>query len=65
MKNSFSEDDENLQEFLEAEGFLTDEDRESYSVPVRELIYSEMIDRFEEEHKSTGRVVTLADFEKR
>ena len=38
--------------------------RESYSFPVRDLIYSEMIDRYGEEHDSVDRVVTLAGFEK-
>ena len=64
LQISFSEDDENLEEFLEDEGFIVNDDRESYSFPVRDLIYSEMIDRYGEEHDSVDRVVTLAGFEK-
>ena len=44
---SFSDDCEDLEEFLEAEDFFADVDRENYSIPVMDLIYSPMLDRLQ------------------
>lgn len=60
LQISFSEEDENLEEFLEDEGFFFDVDREKYLIPARDLIYSEMIDVYGEEHRTGARVVTPA-----
>ncbi len=64
LQISFSDDDENLEEFLEAEGFFSDEDREIYSVPVKDLIYSTVMDMFAKQHKNIGAAVLLEDFDK-
>lgn len=59
---NFPGDSENLEEFLMAEGFFVDEDMESYSIPVIDLVYSEMIDRLEGGNNSSdSRVVTLSE----
>ncbi len=59
---SFPDDSENLEEFFTSEGFFIDEDRENYSIPVIDLVYSEMIDRLEAENNSSdSRVVTLSE----
>ncbi|MCR5487323.1 MAG: hypothetical protein K6F35_07300 [Lachnospiraceae bacterium] len=67
LQISFPEMDEedSLEEFLEAEGFFLEEDRETYSVPVKDLIYSEKLDEYQEGHRSSGRVVTLSELEKK
>lgn len=64
LQVSFSDDDENLEDFLEMEGFLTVEDGQSYKVPVKDLIYSEMLERFGEEHDTDGRIITFSEFDR-
>ncbi|MCR5410701.1 MAG: hypothetical protein K6E90_06955 [Lachnospiraceae bacterium] len=64
LQISYKYDDENVEEFLEAEGFLSDDDNDIYSIPVKELMYSEILDAFDERHTSGARVVTPASLEK-
>ncbi len=47
----FSDDCENLEEFLAEEGFFVDEDSGIYCVPVVDLIYSPMLDRLQERYR--------------
>lgn len=58
LEISYSYDDEGLEEFLEAEGFLLEDDDDICSIPVDELIYSEILDTFDEGDASLSRVVT-------
>lgn len=61
---SFSDDCENLEEFLESEGFLIDDDREFYSVPLIDLIYSETMDRWlKERNPDHNNVITVSELE--
>ena len=64
LQISFSDDDENLEEFLEMEGFLTDEDGQIFSIPVHELIYSELLERYAEEHHAEGQIMTLSELKR-
>ncbi len=64
LEISFSDEDENLEEFLEDERFFLEEDRDIYSVPVKDLIYSEMAEQSFEEEKTGAHVVTLEEFGK-
>ena len=64
LEVSFSDDDENLEEFLESQGFFFDDDTDIYSVPVRDLIWSDTMDITWQEHRTGSRVVTLKDFDR-
>lgn len=64
LQVSYSYDDENMEEFLETEGFLLEDDSKIYSIPVKELLYAEALDIFEERHTDGTRVVVWADLEK-
>ncbi len=55
----FSDENENLEDFLEAKGFFVDEDIQIYSVPLKALIYSEMMERFGERLQNRRPVSTL------
>lgn len=59
---SYSDECEHLEEFLAAEGFFVDVDRENYSMPIVDLIYSETIDRLKEKHTGESQVVTLEGY---
>ncbi len=61
---SVFDDNEDLEEFLEAEGFFFDGDTGVYSVPFRDLIYSELLDTTWKKYRTGSRVVTLKDFGK-
>lgn len=60
---SFSDDCENLEDFLESEGFIIDEDRAYYSVPLIDLIYSETMDRWLKDQKEDNNVFTVSELD--
>jgi GNAT superfamily N-acetyltransferase len=62
LEVSFSDDDEDLEEFLESQGFFFDDDTDIYSVPVRDLIWSDTMDITWQKHRTGCKVVTLKDF---
>ncbi len=62
LEISFSGENEGLEEFLEAEGFFFDDDLNTYSVPFKDLIYSELIDTALEKNRTDCRVVTFKNF---
>ncbi len=62
LEVSFSDDDEDLEDFLESQGFFFDDDTDIYSVPVKDLIWSDTMDITWQEHRTGCRVVTLKDF---
>ncbi len=62
LEVSFSDDDEELEEFLESQGFFLDDDTDIYSVPARDLIWSDTMDISWQKHRTDCRVVTLKDF---
>ncbi len=60
LQVSFSDEDDDLEDFLEEEGFLINEDNEMYSVPVKDLIYSKMAERLDEEKRSRNSVYNFS-----
>ena len=58
---SLLETDEELSEFLEAEDFLIFEDSDRYSVPLEDLIYSEVIEKLEEGRAPSDKVIRVRD----
>ena len=58
---SFSDRDEELYWFLEAEEFLVFEDSYRYSVPLEDLIYSQVIEELEEGRYLSGRVIRASE----
>ncbi len=58
---SFSDRDEELYGFLEAENFLLFEEKSRYSVPIEDLIYSEAIEGLEEGRKAPGQIQRAAE----
>ncbi len=63
LEISYTDENEDLEEFLENERFLCDEDGDIYSVPVKDLIFSEVLDLELDGHDSGSRVITLAELE--
>ncbi len=62
LEISFQDENENLEDFLDEERFFYDEDREIYSVPVRDLIYSDIIDTAWEGHSTDCIVTTFKEY---
>ena len=56
---NFSDDCKYMEDFLIAEGFFVDEDRDTYSVPLVDLVFSEKTDKLEENRTSNCKVATL------
>lgn len=58
---SFSDEAEDLEEFLMEEGFFIETDEEIYSVPLKELIFSDVIDTSLKTRRMENPVVTLSE----
>ena len=61
----YSDDCENMEEFLTETGFFVDSDRENYAIPVVDLLCSPLMDKLLETHQPDGRVFTLAEMNDR
>ena len=59
----FSDDCEYVEDFLIAEGFFADVDRDTYSVPLVDLVFSEKTGRFEESRTGNCKVSTLEELD--
>ncbi len=60
---SFSVDCDYLDDFFTAVGFFVDADKNTYSVPLIDLVFSEKTDRLEDSRSRNGSVVNLDDLD--